>query len=655
MSRRRDDAVHPCAWRRRAILAAWLIGAVAVIARAGQIQIVQASMWEGIAVRQQEGGATLPAPRGTVLVGNGVPLSVTRERVRISIAPREVRDPVAVKQRLTDVLGLSSSRAERLVSGESVWNQVGLYSMAVRDSLMGLSGVHFAPLYQRYYPYGEIARGVTGVVIDGEGRGGVEQQFDEHLSGTTGSQIFARDVHGNPLPGQRVTVEEPRAGGEVLLTLDMELQEIAQSALLEAIDEHQAFGGDILITNPHTGEIKALFSIRDKNIAALSAINAPFEPGSTLKVFTVAALLENGLADLNDSIDIGNGRWTINGRTLSDVHVESDQVTLREAFYESSNVGIAKAALVLPEGLHYQSLRDFGFGTRTGIKLPGEVEGVLRSPDRWSRQSPQSLAIGYEMSATPLQMAMAYGAIANGGTLMRPRLVREIRDANGRTLERLEAQEIRRVVSPQTAAQVGRAMVDVVETGTGGAARIGSYQVAGKSGTARFATGGVYQGGDYSSSFIGYFPADNPQLVIFVKLDRPEGGVYYGGAVAAPVTRSVIEAALAANILDIETLAESARDPEVVSPKLYVEFTEEIYVPIPLSPELPESEGGADAVAIPDVSGLSVRFAVRELHKHGLRVAEMGTGDVVRTYPTAGSVVTRGEVVRLRSGGQDDE
>ncbi|HBV05687.1 MAG TPA: hypothetical protein DEF01_03040, partial [Gemmatimonadetes bacterium] len=156
-------------------------------------------------------------------------------------------------------------------------------------------------------------------------------------------------------------------------------------------------------------------------------------------------------------------------------------------------------------------------------------------------------------------------------------------------------------------------------------------------------------------SFIGYFPADNPQLVIFVKLDRPEGGVYYGGAVASPVTRSVIEAALAANILDIETLAESARDPEVVSPKLYVEFTEEIYVPIPLSPELPESEGGADAVAIPDVSGLPVRFAVRELHKHGLRVAEMGTGDVVRTYPTAGSVVTRGEVVRLRSGGQDDE
>ncbi|HCK61518.1 MAG TPA: hypothetical protein DHW11_09850, partial [Gemmatimonadetes bacterium] len=164
--------MDPYAWRRRAILAAWLIGAVAVIARAGQIQIVQASTWEDIAVRQQEGAATLPAPRGTVLVGNGVPLSVTRERVLVNIAPREVRDPVAVRQRLTDVLGLSSSRAERLVSGESGWNRVGLYSMAVRDSLVGLSGVHVQSLYQRYYPHGEIARGVTGVVIDGDGRGG---------------------------------------------------------------------------------------------------------------------------------------------------------------------------------------------------------------------------------------------------------------------------------------------------------------------------------------------------------------------------------------------------------------------------------------------------------------------------------------------------
>ena len=354
-------------------------------------------------------------------------------------------------------------------------------------------------------------------------------------------------------------------------------------------------------------------------------------------------------------IDIADGRWTINGRTLNDTHVEDQYITLRTALSESSNVGIAKAALALPEGLQYQSLRDFGFGTLTGVELPGEVAGVLRSPDRWSLQSPQSLAIGYEMSATPLQMAMAYGAIANGGVLMRPRLVREVRDANGAVVESFEPEEIRRVVTRRTADQVGRTLIDVVNSGTGRAAGIGSYQVAGKSGTARFATNGRYEAGDYSSSFVGYFPADDPQLVIFVKLDRPSGNAYYGGAVAAPVTRVTMEAALAANVLNLDKLAGAAQRPVVVVPSNHytVHISTELSIPVP--PETPSGQGAEVGVAIPDVSGLSARTAIRELHRHGLRVAEVGPGSVIRTYPAAGSVVARGELVRLRSEGQHDE
>ena len=655
MSRFPAGHVRPHPWRRRAVLTAWLLGAVAMTARAVQIQIAQASTWKQIADGQHEGAVTLPAPRGTVFAAGGVPLSVTRERIEVYVAPREVQDAEAVKERLAGVLGLSGSRAERLVSRGSGWNHVGLYSLAVRDSLLRLPGVHLTSLYQRYYPHGEIARGVTGVVIDGKGRGGIEQRYEGHLSGAPGSQVVARDSRGAPIPGQRMTVDEPRAGGEVVLTLDMELQEIAQSALMSAIDEHQAMGGDILITDPHSGEIRALFSIRDDNIAALSAINAPFEPGSTLKVFTVAALLDNGLADLNDVIDIGNGRWTINGRTLNDTHVEDEHITLRTALSESSNVGIAKAALALPEGLQYQNLRDFGFGTMTGIELPGEVAGSLYAPDRWSLQSPQSLAIGYEMSATPLQMAMAYGAIANGGVLMRPRLVREIRDANGTLVERFDPQEIRRVVKRRTAEQLGRALVDVVDSGTGGAAGIGGYQVAGKSGTARFATNGRYERGAYSSSFVGYFPADDPQLVIFVKLDRPSGNSYYGGAVAAPVTRATMEAALAANVLNLDKLANAQQRPVVVIPSDSYTAYATADISIPLPPVSPAGEDDSTGVTVPDVSGLPARSAVRELHKHGLRVADVGAGSVLRTYPAAGSVVQRGGVVRLRYRGQDDE
>ncbi|MCH1569888.1 MAG: hypothetical protein L7S64_00975, partial [Longimicrobiales bacterium] len=329
MSRRRGDEMRAHPWRRRAVLTVWLLSALGITVRAGQIQVAQASIWEGIASRQHEGAVTLPAPRGTVRAVDGVPLSVTRERVQVYVAPNEVRDPDAVTQRLVGVLGLGTARADRLVSRGSGWNLVGLYSLAVRDSLIGLPGVHLESLYQRYYPHGEIARGLVGVVIDGQGRGGVEQRYEGHLSGTPGSQVVARDSRGNPIPGQRLTVDEPRAGGEVVLTVDMELQEIAQSALTAAIEEHDALGGDILITDPHTGEIKALFSTQGDNVASLSAINAPFEPGSTLKVFTVAALLDGGLADLRDVIDIGDGRWTINGRTLNDTHVEDEHITLR--------------------------------------------------------------------------------------------------------------------------------------------------------------------------------------------------------------------------------------------------------------------------------------------------------------------------------------
>lgn len=654
MSRRSRQSGRPHPWRRRTVLAVWLLSALAITLRAGQIQVLQASTWEQIASGQHEGAVTLQAPRGTVLASDGVPLSVTRERVQVYVAPREVKDPEGVRERLVQVLGLGGGQADRLIARGDGWNHVGLYSLAVRDSLEGLAGVHLESLYQRYYPHGEIARGVIGVVIDGEGRGGIEQRFDDHLSGTPGSQVVARDSRGTPIPGQRLTVEEPRSGGEVVLTLDMELQEIAQSALRAAIDEHDALGGDILITDPHTGEIKALFSTRGGNAAALSAINAPFEPGSTLKAFTVAALLDNGLAELGDMVDVEDGHWTVNGRTINDTHVEDERISLRTALSESSNVGIAKAALALPEGLQYQNLRDFGFGTLTGIELPGEVAGVLRSPDRWSLQSPQSLAIGYEMSATPLQMAMAYGAIANGGTLMRPRLVREVRDARGNVLEQFGPQEIRRVISRRTAQQLGRALVDVVDTGTGGAAGIGSYLVAGKSGTARFATNGRYEAGNYSSSFVGYFPADDPQLVIFVKLDRPGGDAYYGGAVAAPVTRVTMEAALAANVLNLDKLAGAAQRPVVAVPSdLYTRYaSSDPGIPLP-----PEGPGGPDpdaGITVPDVSGLPARSAIRELHKHGFRVAEVGAGEVVRTYPSAGAVVTRGEVVRLRYSGQDD-
>jgi cell division protein FtsI (penicillin-binding protein 3) len=654
MSRARShDRPHP--WRRRIVLGAWLGCSCAIALRAGQVQVLQAGEWSRIALEQQMGDQPLAAPRGSIYDRNGQPLAVTRERVRVSIAPREVADEEGLRQLLTETLGVASRRATRVVS-TGKWHVLGSYAPSVREPFEGVRGVHLEQVYERFHPHSELARGILGTVIDESGRGGMEQVFDGRLRGLPGRQVVARDNLGRQIPGERITVESPRAGGEVMLTIDTQLQEIAQAALLRAIDEHGAMGGDILVTDPHTGEILALFSTREGHNAALSALNAPFEPGSTLKPFTVAGLLMHDLADMRDVFDVGNGVWEVEGRVLTDTHTKGE-LTLREALQESSNIGLAMAAEAMSPGVQYRNLRDFGFGTRTGIGVPGEVAGILRRPDKWTGQSRASLAIGYEISVTPLQMAMAYGALANGGSLMRPRLVKEVRQADGTVLETREPEEVRRVIDEATAKTIGNALEDVVRDGTGSQAQLGTFRVAGKSGTARFSSNGTYQAGEYSASFVGYFPAEAPQLVVFVKLDRPTSGQIYGGAIAAPVTRETMEAAIAAapGTIVLSQLAQSQREGT-----RSVEGPQFVTRPQHPRPPLTQSSEGAVVTAngmvpVPDVRGRSARAAIRDLHRYGLRVADVGAGDVLRTVPAAGTLLAPGDTVRLRYGDDSDE
>jgi cell division protein FtsI (penicillin-binding protein 3) len=398
--------------------------------------------------------------------------------------------------------------------------------------------------------------------------------------------------------------------------------------------------------------VLALLSIRDGKANELSAVNTPYEPGSTLKPITVAALLERRLVSLDDTIDIGNGTWSVEGRTLHDTHTRG-RISVEDALRESSNVGIAMAAQELTPSAQYENLRDFGFGVLTGIELPGEVAGTLRRPSGWTAQSPASLAIGYEISVTPLQMAVAYGALANGGLLMQPRLVRETRDADGRVLERTEPRVIRRVIDRDVAETVGAALVGVVEDGTGTSARIASFAVAGKSGTARLNFGEGYEEGAYYSSFVGFFPADAPQLVVFVGLDRPQGE-YYDGAVAAPVTRATMEAALAARAtpLDRGALLRSKRREEVVPAAnlpsaQFASRSDDAPEPAPIRRETIDRTA---SVSLPNVSGLPSRVAVRRLHALGLRVSSAGVGTIVGTEPRAGVRVQPGDTIRLRLG-----
>ena len=663
--------------RRRVLLACWLLSGGLIVARAAQVQVAQGQFWREQAARQHYTSVEIAAVRGSVLDRSGVELAISRETFRVSVAPSELRDVEAVTRLLAETLGLDERVVRGATTSSKPWRVLPkAFPPSVREALDTIRGVYLEREHRRFYPQGDLARGLLGSVRDGEALGGVEQAYDDVLRGAVGQAILARDPTGRPIPGESVLVEGPREGGQVVLTIDVDLQEIGRQALTEAIRDTEARGGDLIITDPRTGDVLAMVSIRGESTNSLSAINTPYEPGSTLKPFTVAGLLQNELLSLDDVIDTESGSWTVAGRTIRDVNREHGPMTLARALQISSNVGVAKAAQAMSPAVQYQNLRDFGLGAPTGIGLPGEVRGTLRRPERWSGQSSASLAIGYEVSVTPLQMAMAYGALANGGLLMEPRLVMEFRDSNGKVTARFQPRVVRRAVSPDVAREVADVLVEAVEDGTGTRARLGTFKVAGKSGTTRVWSEGVYQAGEYFASFVGFFPAEDPQLVVMVKLDRPQGA-YYGGSTAAPVTRATMEAILAAREtpMDRRALAEVARAQELTdTPRrgsdgelpLVARFAELLLGGNPGSTAidgsnvsrwresvLPEDRTMA---RVPDVMGLRVRAAARRIHEAGLRVEWDGSGVVRHMVPKAGSIVSPGDTVRVSSveeGGDD--
>ena len=383
--------------RRRMVLAGWLLGALAVVVRAVMVQLLQGAYWQTAALDQHEQTLEVPATRGSILDRNGNPLAGSNETFRVAVAPRELvpesRDRVVGI--LSSELGLPRATLASLSDPERKWVELrGWHPPRVRDPLDSIQGVYLTREWRRFYPHRELALGVLGSILDEEGRGGIEGGFNDHLRGTPGREIQARDNVGDPIPGQSVLVKPPVAGGDVVLTLDRDYQEIGHEALAAAMEETGAQGGDLIVSDPATGEILALVSLRADGAVSLSSVNAPYEPGSTLKPFTVAGILQNGVGSLSDTVDGESGRWTVEGRTITDVH-KMELMTLAEALKESSNVGVAKAAQGLSPAQQYETLRDFGFGAPTGIQIPGEASGTLRRPSEWSRQSPASLAIGY--------------------------------------------------------------------------------------------------------------------------------------------------------------------------------------------------------------------------------------------------------------------
>ena len=388
----------------------------------------------------------------------------------------------------------------------------------------------------------------------------------------------------------------------------------------------------------------ALASRQRDGSARPSAFTDTFEPGSLAKIFTAAALLSLRRVSPTDHVSGEGGKWRVLGRTITDEDPQPS-LTLADAIRVSSNIAIAKFAARLTPAEQYATLRDFGFGTFTGIEFPAEATGRLRPPSEWTRPSAASLAMGYELSVTPIQVAMAYGALANDGVQLQPTLIREIRSAGGGVRYRHRPEPVRRVVSREVAVALRNLLRGVVERGTGTEAALTNFPVAAKTGTARRVVNGRYAAGEYTASFAALFPADQPQLVLVVKIDNPHKGSYFAAQTAAPVTRSMLEQALAARTVALDRARLSTAAPRAAAAPADDDGGLVPYV-VPW-PYQPDSAGVGPRRAVPDVAGLGLREAVRTLHRRGFRVALRGWGVAEHTWPAAGDSAAAGSLVTL--------
>jgi cell division protein FtsI (penicillin-binding protein 3) len=559
-----------------------------------------------------------------------------------------------------------------------------------------IPGVILHPKFARRYNYGYTASHILGHVnTDLEGLGGVELQYDAYLRGTPGRRAAQRDMRGVRKAVVGGAVVEPKHGETVVLTIDLIRQTILEEELAKGVAESGATWGTALAVDPHTGAILALANVPtyDPNRAAAfseaarrnHAVTDHLEPGSTFKLIGSVAALERGLVEMDDIIDTGPGWHVFGGRTMKDTHAHG-KITFTEVIAQSSNIGMAMTAERMKSGDLYQYARNMGFGQPTWVDLPGEVGGTLRKPKSWSATSRTSISIGYEVEVTPLQLVMAYAALANGGLLRHPYIVAERRDLTGKIIwsadrDPARRDSVRRVFDEDTARKLIPAFTRVVDEGTANNAQVEGLPVAGKTGTARKVVNGSYAGGRYRATFVGFFPADNPQVAMVVVMDEPKSSIY-GGSVSAPVFQRVAERwigtfpQIAARMAPPDSLPDMkdlpvpdvTHQPAMVAARhlraagYYVETDEPSMAPVTKqAPEAgtPKKPGAhvrlvlADATTdstdtMPDVSGLSGREAMFVLQKHGVRARLEGSGVVVEQSPKAGAALPRDAVLRCR-------
>lgn len=540
------------------LLVVVVLAFAAMAARLVVLQVVEAPAYVRLAADQRAREIELPARRGVIFDRDGEPLAIAIELELVFADPAHVVRPRAEARALAPLLGLRVRELEAKLRGTRPGSRYEVLARAVEPKLarriedLDLAGIYTRAEPKRYYPNGRLASQVLGFVnTEGTGAAGIELAYDEVLKGEPGRMMLEQDPSGRALLQAEFRYDAPEPGRSLFLTIDKDLQYFTETALRAAVQRYSARGGTAIVMRPGTGEILALANVPDfdpnrygearPQALKNSAVTDVYEPGSAFKVVTFAAALQEGLITPKTEMVVPD-HMQVADRIFNDSHSHpTERMTAARVLEESSNVGTIKIGLQLGERALARWIERFGFGSKTGLAFPGESAGIVPPVELWSGTSIATIPIGQGIAVTPLQMAAAYALLANGGVWVEPKLLYGTMDEHGR-LSASSPPATRRVLTRATARTMTELLEGVVERGTGAAAQIPGYEVAGKTGTAQKAAPEGGYASAYVASFAGYAPARRPAVVVLVVLDEPTP--IWGGATAAPTFAQIAGFAL---------------------------------------------------------------------------------------------------------------
>jgi cell division protein FtsI (penicillin-binding protein 3) len=627
------------------------------------IQILKSEELKYLAQKQQTDVRNIYAERGLIYDRNNVLLVYNRNDVSFFLDMRMVSkaEKKKIAEKFASVFGKQDSYYYDLMKTSTKTFCIEKKAPAEKAILLKnfkAAGLFYKEDPTRIYHYDNLASHVLGyLATDFHGMNGIEKTFDDHLKGINGSMFVEKNAIGDMITVAEEQTKPAVPGNNIVLTINKSYQVILEEALKKGLEN---FGGSSavgIIMDPNNGEILAMSDQKDFNpnyfwqfsdtLRRNIALTDTYEPGSTFKTITMAALLDQKLCRDDETVNVENGKYRFKNVTINDSHNGNNILTVRGVLEQSSNVGMSKLVHRIDDQIYYKYIRGFGFGNFSSLDLPGEAQGSLKNPTLWSPITKAFISFGYELSVTPIQLISAYAAVINGGTLYQPQIIKRITDSKGVVINEQTPKQIRTVISKETSNRMREYLRGVVEKGTGKAAKLDFISVGGKTGTSQKLVDGKYSKIQYNSSFVGFFPVENPQVLCLILVNSPERGKY-GGLVGAPIFKDVAEKLIKSN----EKFFQSNQTINKETPELINKYSsnnnEQKFTPASNNQTRKIDYNYAiQNNLMPDLSNCSIRDAMICLSKLGLKYKISGSGSIVSQSIPPGVKIQKGGTCKI--------